>query len=694
MASKKIKFMEKTDFSAYTYLMKKKIFFSILTVKLLTTAVLFGLLMFTISSFLNYRQFKKQIENLYGDVTTEFAKTAISYVDADRIFYWISKGNDGLWDSTNQRLNELTETSELAFIYLTVVSKDYKFRTYVFDTVNSQILSEPYKLGYEESLEKKTPDYIENLKKIIENGESISYFSYRKDAGHVTTSIPVRDFSGNVVAIMSVVKPMNEIRTYINNFLRSTLIAAVLLTAFFIFIQALSVVAGLIRPLIFIIEETSHFAEHPGELSGNLKKIKNKDELGVLAHSIEKMSIDMNRYISDLTKATAEKERLGAELNVATKIQAEMLPRVFPPYKNHPEIELFASMSPAKEVGGDFYDFFMTDDNHFVLEVADVSGKGVPAALFMVIAKTLLKDAAYRFKTPSEIFAHVNDILCEGNDSGLFVTCWLGILEISSGKLTFANAGHTSPVIFHDEEISYLRTKPNLMLAAMEGIPYKDHEITIQSGDRIFLYTDGVTEATNDHNELYGEEKLLQTLKENLSNEMNPQKVLELVRSDIDKFVNGAAQFDDITMLDMIFKAKGTKKNPRELKIAANDNNMDKVNDFIHSCLPENCDSTILNKIDLAVEEIFVNIAHYAYQPKNGDAYISADFSDNTLTVVFRDFGKEFNPIEKEDPDITLKAEERKIGGLGIFLTKKFMDEVSYEYKDKQNILTIKKALS
>ena len=408
--------------------MKRRIQLSVLSIKLLATAVLFGVLMFMVNSYMSYNQFKKQVETLYGDITREFAQTALAYVDTERIFYWLTDGSDGFWDSTNQRLNELTETAELAFIYLTVVSPDYKKRTYVFDTVNSLSLNEPYELGYEESLEKKTPDYIENLRKTLEQGETHSYFSYKKTGGHVTTSVPVRDFTGSVVAIMSVVKPMNEVRAYKENYLRSTLIAALVLTVSFILLYALSLVAGVVRPLMMIIDETSHFAEHHGELSGLLKKIKNRDELGVLAKSVEKMSVDMNRYIADLTHATAEKERLGAELNVATKIQAEMLPRVFPPYENHPEIELFASMTPAKEVGGDFYDFFMIDDDHFALSVADVSGKGVPAALFMVIAKTLLKDAAFRYKTPAEIFEHVNNTLCEGNESGLFVTCWMGIL--------------------------------------------------------------------------------------------------------------------------------------------------------------------------------------------------------------------------------------------------------------------------
>ncbi|MBB5227251.1 hypothetical protein DYE50_02860 [Treponema ruminis] len=535
--------------------MKSKIRLSVLSIKLLASAVLFGVLMFAINSFMSYKQFKQQVETLYGDVTRQFAQTAISYVDVERIYYWLTDGNDGFWDSTNQRLNELTETAELAYIYLTVISHDYKYRTYVFDTVSSQLLSEPYELGYVESLENKTPDYIENLRKTIENGETHSYFSYKKTGGHVTTSIPVRDFFGTVVAIMSVVKPMNEIQAYKENYLRSILVAALIFTFSFILLYALSLIMGVVKPLMMIIDETSHFAEHHGELSGVLKKIRNHDELGLLAKSVEKMSVDMNRYIADLTHATAEKERLGAELNVATKIQAEMLPRVFPPYENHPEIELYASMTPAKEVGGDFYDFFMIDDDHFAVAVADVSGKGVPAALFMVIAKTLLKDAACLFKTPAEIFEHVNNTLCESNESGLFVTCWMGILELSTGKLTFANAGHTSPVLEKDGQISYIQTKPNLMLAALAGISYMNNEITLAPGDKLFLYTDGVTEASDKNNNLYGEERLLAALKKDDVKTLNPKELLNFVNDDVECFVDGAAQFDDITMLGMVFKS-------------------------------------------------------------------------------------------------------------------------------------------
>ena len=211
-------------------------------------------------------------------------------------------------------------------------------------------------------------------------------------------------------------------------------------------------------------------------------------------------------------------------------------------------------MSPAKEVGGDFYDFFMVDEDHFALVVADVSGKGVPAALFMVVAKTLLKDAAFTFKTPAEIFAHVNNTLCENNASGLFVTCWMAILEISTGKMTFANAGHTPPLIYKDRNISFLKTQPDLMLAAMEGMPYENHEITLGSCDRIFVYTDGVTEATNSEEQLYGEERLLKRLQLDTTKVLSPKEIIDFVRADIDEFVGGAPQFDDITMLEMLYK--------------------------------------------------------------------------------------------------------------------------------------------
>ena len=537
--------------------MKHKIKLPVLALELIIATLLFGTLMTIVNSFSGYREFKKELENLYGDITIQLAKTGASYIHVDSIPYWVKHEPDEEWEETNKKLDTLTNTSDLAYIYVSVISPDYKSRTYVFDTVNKLSLEAGSKVipfGTVSSLENKDEEYIKNLKLVIEEGKNYTSFTYKNEGGHVTTAIPLFGTDGKVTAIMSIVKPMNEIKEHRKNFLRSIIISATILTLLFIALYASLLYLGIIRPIISITYETSHFAEHHGELTGILTKIHNRDEIGKLAKSVEKMSRDMNKYIEDLTHATAEKERLGAELNVARQIQAEMLPRVFPPYKNHPELELYANMTPAKEVGGDFYDFYLIDDDHFAMVVGDVSGKGVPAALFMVITKTLLKDTAEHEHNPAKIFEHVNKILCEGNESGLFVTCWMGILTLSTGELNFANAGHNAPIIKKGGEIKYLSTKPNLMLAAMDGIPYTNNTLKLARGDRLFIYTDGITEATNDYNELYGEERLLKILKSVQNNGISSRDLLDIVRNDLNDFVLDAPQFDDITMLAMTYK--------------------------------------------------------------------------------------------------------------------------------------------
>lgn len=532
--------------------MKNKFRISVLGLELIFGAVIFGAFMCLVNSYNGYREFKNELEVIYGTVTEQFAQTAATNIDGDKLDHWLTDGADEEWEETNQRLIDITEAAEIVYIAVMKISPDYKARTYVFDTVNSkEVNSTVIELGYVQSLEKKTSDYIDNLRSIIEQGQNSSLFSYKKGGGHVTSSVPLYNSKGKPCAIVSVYKPMHEIKEYKRRFLKSIIIWALVLTALFISLYALFLYLGIIRPILFVTQETSHFAEHHGELTGILKKVRGHNEISTLAKSVEKMSLDMHRYIEDLTNATAEKERLGAELNVAKKIQAEMLPRVFPPYENHKEVELFASMEPAKEVGGDFYDFYMIDDDHFAVVVGDVSGKGVPAALFMVITKTLLKDTAAHELDPAKIFEHVNQILCEGNESGLFVTCWLGILTLSTGELKFSNAGHNAPIIVQSGEIKYLTTKPNLMLAGMEGIHYTTHTTKLEKGDQLFIYTDGVTEATNMFNELYGEKRLLTVMKAGIGK--NPRDVLDIVRDDINNFVQDAPQFDDITMLEMSF---------------------------------------------------------------------------------------------------------------------------------------------
>ena len=260
------------------------------------------------------------------------------------------------------------------------------------------------------------------------------------------------------------------------------------------------------------------------------------------------------KWTAEAKKAEQEKERIGAELNVATQIQADMLPSIFPAFPDRKELDIYATMDPAKEVGGDFYDFFFADDDHLALIIADVSGKGVPAALFMVIAKTLIKNLtqASESMSPAEILSDVNNSLCEGNEAGLFVTVWMAIIDIKTGKGKAVNAGHEHPAIRRKDGKYEMIKYPHLpALAIMEGIKYKDREFELNPGDSIFVYTDGVDEATNISEELFGEERTLKAL--NSDPAAAPDVLLGNVKKAIDEFVGDAPQFDDITMLGFTY---------------------------------------------------------------------------------------------------------------------------------------------
>ncbi len=272
------------------------------------------------------------------------------------------------------------------------------------------------------------------------------------------------------------------------------------------------------------------------------------DEIEVLAEAFAKQSLRTSLYIDQIKRVTAEKERIGAELEMASKIQASQLPRLFPPFPDRKEFSLYASMTPAKEVGGDFYDFFMIDDDHIGLVMADVSGKGVPAALLMMVSRVLIKSGLQNGNSVSETLESVNNQLCESNEEGFFVTLWAAVLEISTGKGTVANAGHEHPAVRRaDGSYELIVYKHSVPIGTMEGLKFRQHEFQMEPGDSFFVYTDGVTEATNSDQELYGTERMLTAL--NSEPDAMPEKILSNVMNDINGFVNGAEQFDDITML-------------------------------------------------------------------------------------------------------------------------------------------------
>ncbi len=326
-------------------------------------------------------------------------------------------------------------------------------------------------------------------------------------------------------------------------------IAIYLLATLAILVVSKRLSESVTSPIVALGEDAKQISE--GNLEHRAVPTTN-DEIGDLAESFNTMASELKDYIENLTRVTAEKERIGAELNVATQIQADMLPRIYPAFPDYKEFDIYATMDPAKEVGGDFYDYFLIDDSHLGLVMADVSGKGVPAALFMVIAKTLIKNRAQMGGTPSEILAYVNDQLCDGNEAQLFVTVWFAILDINTGKGIAANAGHEHPVIKRADgkyELVVYRHSP--AIATLEGMTYRQHEFELHPGDKFFVYTDGVPEATNAENKLFGTDRMLAAL--NRDPEADLHQLLANVRREIDDFVQDAPQFDDITMLGFEF---------------------------------------------------------------------------------------------------------------------------------------------
>ncbi len=447
----------------------------------------------------------------------------------------------------------------------------------------------------------------------------------------------------------------------------------------------------------FVSEKKSHGLENEKSAISKLS-IHTGDEIEKLTVSIQKMELEINSYISNITSITAEKERIGAELNVATQIQADMLPNIFPAFPDHEEFDIYASMEPAKEVGGDFYDFFMVDDSHLAIVMADVSGKGVPAALFMVIAKTLIKNHVLNKEDPAVVFTNVNNQLCENNEVGMFVTGWMGIMDIKSGHMTYVNAGHNLPLIIRaDGTVEWVKSRPGLVLAGMEGIRYRQNELQLNHGDTIYLYTDGVTEALDEKLELFGDKRLYEALSEADVKNMNPTELIDHVSKALKNFAKDAEQADDITMLALYrnIKADSSEGVWSTMCVKAERSEWDNVSASIEEQLDAaNSNIKTKSQILIAAEEIFVNIASYAYIDKEGFIDIKTKMSDEGLFYIrFEDTGIPYNPLQRQDPDITLSAEERGVGGLGIYIVKKTMDKANYEYKEGKNCFTIAKSL-
>ncbi|MBP3815180.1 MAG: SpoIIE family protein phosphatase, partial [Butyrivibrio sp.] len=436
------------------------------------------------------------------------------------------------------KLQKLAGANEVESVYILYAYPKDKITLYVAD--GSEVANDPgdfdplYEVNYG-VLEDPTigfPAYITNTP---EYGWLVS------------AAYPIYTSDGEVAAFGCVDISMNAIKAESRAFSIMLFIITIAIGLILTVIYILAIQKAVVSPINKLADAATSYVKNDNEAGFKDIEITTGDEIESLSDAMKKMEQDIKDYIANLTAVTAEKERIGAELNVATQIQADMLPRIFPTFTDKKEYELFASMDPAKEVGGDFYDFFIIDDTHLGLVVADVSGKGVPAALFMVIAKTLIKNRAMMGGTPGEVLAYANDQLCEGNDAELFVTVWFAIIDVTTGKGIAVNAGHEHPAIRRaggQFELSIY--KHSVAVATMEGIKFREHEFELGHGDTLFCYTDGVTEATDAHNVLFGNDRLLAAL--NKDPDANAEQICKNVKESINEFVGEAPQFDDITM--------------------------------------------------------------------------------------------------------------------------------------------------
>ncbi|MDR1247212.1 MAG: SpoIIE family protein phosphatase [Clostridiales Family XIII bacterium] len=622
---------------------------------------------------------------------------------------------------TNVRLN-----GNVAFHYMFRLEESAKDDeiTYVLMGYNPDELTVPYA---ERPKRGDTEIYSEELYNRVlsvwrgEAGELV--VDDKTDWGYLLSAFVPIERDGEVIAVLSTDFPMDYIRDavikYLLKVIFGTLAALLALLAVCLRIMRKSIV----DPIHTLRQNAMNIvSDGMTSLSRARTDIRTGDEVEDLSVAFNFMVGELETYIDNLQTVTAERERIGAELAIAREIQAGMLPYIFPPFPDMTEFDIYATMLPAKEVGGDFYDFFLINKTHLAVVIADVSGKGTPAALFMVITKTLLKNSAQYGNSPETVFETVNNQLCESDKTGMFVTAFMGILDVCTGRFVYANAGHTPPLIRRrGRGFELLDVDPCMALAGLEDMSFVRRETVIEEGDMLYLYTDGVTEATDSGMSLFGEQRLLKAADRYC--ECDLAEMLAGIKTEIDLFAGSAEQADDITMLALKYnggaasanlrkeaepesdeRVSGNDKAPvtyynarrglqmEEISIEAKIEHLETVLHFVTECLERRgCDFKLRTQISLAVEEIFVNIANYAYAPGSGNAIVRVA-ADRDIVIEFEDGGVSYNPLERSDPDMHALAHERKIGGLGVFLVKNIMDGVEYRNEDGRNILTMVKA--
>lgn len=486
--------------------------------------------------------------------------------------------------------------------------------------------------------------------------------------------------------IVSAYLPLSEVYASRNSImLWNAILYLVLFTVVFLLASRL-----LSTVVIDGIQETNETLGHITQ--GDLDKTVN-----VRGNSeFESLSDGINTTVDALKDSIAEASaRIDRELATAKAIQSSALPSTFPPFPEISDFDIFASMNPAREVGGDFYDFFLIGEHRLGFLIADVSGKGIPAALFMMTAKTELENYMSSTEDLAEAITTVNHRLCIGNEAEMFVTAFLATLDFETGELTYVNAGHNPPLLRHDGTWEWVTDKSGLFLGGMDDLRYRSFTRMLEGGDEILLYTDGVTEAWDaGETTLYGEDRLIGLLQEHV--DLHPTTLIRKVQNDIARFAEGAEQADDITMVAMEYGVAPDVSD--SITIPALTDNLDKVLGFVHGELDRRlCPVKTQKQLDIAIEELFVNIAHYAYpgatEEAPGKAKVAYTYSavPPTITIELSDKGTPYNPLKRADPEQPATADEAEIGGLGIMMAKRCVDDIDYRYEHGRNIITFSK---
>jgi sigma-B regulation protein RsbU (phosphoserine phosphatase) len=497
---------------------------------------------------------------------------------------------------------------------------------------------------------------------------------------------------GHTGCSMAIVCPESDIFGGFDR-LRRTVMAIVLVGLLLMLYFFMRIITRELSPLRRLADEAETIAS--GQFDTQLPDFERTDEIGQLSHSFGNMQQSLVKYIDELKNTTAQKASIESEIQVASGIQMGMLPKKFPTYPDRDDVQLYASLTPAKEVGGDLFDFYFRDEKLFFC-IGDVSGKGVPASLFMAVTRAVFRTVSARESMPDHIMASLNKTMVDMNETNMFVTLFIGVLDLPTGRLHYCNAGHDAPLLV-GAGVGMLPCDSNIPVGVMDSWKYTLQEAQIFTGTTIFLFTDGLTEAEDATHAQFRMERVNDVAAHALANhQQEPRQLIGVMADAVHQFVGDAEQSDDLTLMAIQYIKQQRDVKMRKRIVLPNDiQEVPRLNAFVDAvCETVGFDSALTMKLNLAIEEAVVNVMNYAYPPGvKGDVTIEALSNDVRLKFVIIDSGAPFDPTVHADVDTTLSAQDRPIGGLGIHLVRNIMDSINYERIDNLNVLTLRKKI-